>query len=212
MTKNKDNNPINHDRREALKVISMLTGYAITAGAASAFLAGCKADPKAVQGTSSVDNATGSIDTPYKTVFSNDQLALLTEISERIIPKTDTPGAKDAGVSSYIDQTVSLFYKEEDKKRFLEKLTSFDKIANDKYKKNFVQLSDENKDDVLKIMASEWKKNDKENHIFKEMRDLTVTGYCTSEVGAKKLLVYDAVPGPYQGCIDRSTVKGVYAL
>ncbi len=212
MIKNKENNPIRQDRREALKVISMLTGYAITAGAASAFLAGCKADPKATSGTASIPTPGGSIDTPYTSVFSSDQLALLSEVSERIIPKTDTPGAKDVGVASYIDQTVSLFFKDKDRKLFLEKITSFDKIANDKYKKNFVQLSDENKDDVLKIMVSEWKKNDKEPHIFKAMRDLTVTGYCTSEAGAKKLLVYDPVPGPYQGCIDRSTVKGVYAL
>ncbi len=212
MTNNKDKNPISYDRREALKVISMLTGYAITAGAASSFLAGCKADPKATPGTSTIATNSGSIDTPYKSVFSSDQMALITEVSERIIPKTDTPGAKDAGVSAYIDQTVSLFYKDQDKKRFIDKLASFNKIANDKYKKNFVQLTDENKDDVLKIMVSEWKQNDKEHHIFKEMRDLTVTGYCTSDIGAKKLLVYDPVPGPYQGCIDRSTVKGVYSL
>lgn len=211
MTNNKDNTPLIQNRREALKIISMFTGYAITAGAASAFLSGCKADPKAAASTAMTTKA-GSIDAPYKSVFTSDQIALLSDISERIIPKTDTPGAKDVGVSSYIDQTVSLFYKDADRKRFLEKLPSFDKIANDKYKKNFTQLSDENKDDVLKIMASEWKQNDKEHHIFKEMRDLTVTGYCTSEAGAKKLLVYDPVPGPYQGCIDRSTVKGVYAL
>ena len=50
------------------------------------------------------------------------------------------------------------------------------------------------------MMAEEWKKNEKDPHIFKEMRDLTVSGYCTSEQGAKQLLKYDPIPGPYKGC------------
>lgn len=208
MNKHKENTNLPVDRREALKVISMITGYALTAGAASAFLAGCKAEPKSQTPAASGSTTASSL----KSMLTKDQLATVAEISERILPKTDTPGAKDCGVAEYIDMAVSNFYKPEDQKRFVEKLASFDKAANDKYKKNFVQLTDENKDDILKIMAAEWKANDKEYHIFKEMRDLTVSGYCTSEMGAKKLLVYDPVPGPYQPDIDRKSVKGVYAL
>ncbi len=208
MNNNKENNSTDLDRREALKMISMFTGYAVTAGAASAFLAGCKADPKAAATTST---ATATAGAKFKSVLSSDQMALINEVSERIMPKTDTPGAKDAGVGAYIDETVSMFYKPEDQKKFLENLVIFDKTATDKYKKNFVQLSDENKDDVLKIMAAEWKKKESDPHIFKEMRDLTVTGFCTSDVGAKKFLTYDPLPGPYKGCIDRSTVKAAYS-
>ncbi|MBK8698080.1 MAG: gluconate 2-dehydrogenase subunit 3 family protein [Saprospiraceae bacterium] len=136
----------------------------------------------------------------------------IADIAERIIPKTDTPGAKDALVHEYISLAVNKFFKADDQKRFLDKFASFDKIAAHKYKKNFSALSDTNKDDVLKIMAEEWKKNEQEYHIFKEFRDLTVTGYCTSEPGATQLLKYDPIPGPFKGCIDRSTVGGVYAL
>ena len=44
------------------------------------------------------------------------------------------------------------------------------------------------------------------------LKNLVVTGYFTSEVGAKQALIFDPVPGPYKGCIDFSEVKGVYAL
>ncbi|MBK8112080.1 MAG: gluconate 2-dehydrogenase subunit 3 family protein [Saprospiraceae bacterium] len=181
----KQNNPI--DRREMLKTLTLLTGYTITAGAASAFLAGCKNDPGAA-------GLAGSV-----SVLSDDQIKTLAAIVDRIIPKTDTPGAVDAGVEQYIALAVNKFYKAEDQKKFLENFARFDKLATDKYKKTFAQLSDQNKDDILKILAEEWKKNEKDPHIFKEIRDLTVTGYCTSEAGAKQLLKYDPIPGPYKG-------------
>lgn len=188
------------DRREALKTLTLLTGYTLTAGAASAFLAGCKNETTAA--------ATGA----ESNVLSADQMRTIAAVVERILPKTDTPGALDAGVDQYVSLAVNKFYKPEDQKKFIENLGKFDKLAADKYKKTFAQLTDENKDDVLKMMAEEWKKNDQDPHIFKEMRDLTVTGYCTSEQGAKQLLKYDPIPGPYKGCIDRSTVGGVWAL
>jgi hypothetical protein len=194
----KQNNSI--DRREMLKTLTLLTGYTLTAGAASAFLAGCKNDPAAA-------GLAGSV-----SILSDDQIKTLAAIVDRIIPKTDTPGAVDAGVEQYIALAVNKFYKAEDQKKFLENFARFDKLATDKYKKTFAQLSDQNKDDILKILAEEWKKNEKDPHIFKEIRDLTVTGYCTSEAGAKQLLKYDPIPGPYKGCIDRESVGGVWAL
>lgn len=194
-------NQQNHiDRREMLKALTLMTGYAITAGVASAFLSGCKSDP-----TAAAQGGTASI-------LSDEQIKTIAAIVDRIIPKTDTPGAVDAGVDQYISLAVNKFYKAEDQKKFLENFTRFDKLATDKYKKTFVQLSDQNKDDILKILAEEWKKNEKDPHIFKEIRDLTVTGYCTSEAGATQLLKYDPIPGPYKGCIDRTSVGGVWAL
>ena len=188
------------DRREVLKTLTLITGYTLTAGAASAFLAGCKSEGAAASTTGEAN------------ILSKEQMETIAAVVERILPKTDTPGALDAGVDQYVSLAVNKFYKEEDQKKFLDNLGKFDKYASDKYKKTFAKLTDENKDDVLKMMAEEWKKNEKDPHIFKEMRDLTVSGYCTSEQGAKQLLKYDPIPGPYKGCIDRATVGGVWAL
>lgn len=188
------------DRREVLKTLTLITGYTLTAGAASAFLAGCKSE-------GAVATTTGDAN-----ILSKEQMETIAAVVERILPKTDTPGALDAGVDQYVSLAVNKFYKAEDQKKFVENLGKFDKYASDKYKKTFAKLTDENKDDILKMMAEEWKKNEKDPHIFKEMRDLTVSGYCTSEQGAKQLLKYDPIPGPYKGCIDRATVGGVWAL
>lgn len=44
---------------------------------------------------------------PVKQVLSKKELDLLSELTERIIPKTDTPGAAEAGVSKIIDATLA---------------------------------------------------------------------------------------------------------
>jgi gluconate 2-dehydrogenase gamma chain len=71
------------NRREALKQTTLILGYAVSAPVAAAMLNGCKAKPQL----------------NYKPVFfDEEQAALLAEIAETILPKTSTPGAKDAGV------------------------------------------------------------------------------------------------------------------
>ena len=79
--------PLN--RREVLKTLTLIIGYTLTAGSTAAFLAGCKAEP-------SIGNLASN------SILTNDQLSLLAEACERILPKTNTPGAKDAHVAEYI--------------------------------------------------------------------------------------------------------------
>ena len=192
--------PLN--RREVLKTLTLITGYTLTAGSTAAFLAGCKAEP-------SIGNLASN------SILTNDQLSLLAEACERIIPKTNTPGAKDAHVAEYIANALKNVFEPEQSKRFIDALSGFDHISHNRYKNKFVSISDESKDEVLKVLAQEWKDNkDKEGSysVFKELRDLTVTGFAASEVGAKQFFIYDPVPGPYQGCIDYSKVGGTYAL
>ena len=48
-------------------------------------------------------------------------------------------------------------------------------------------------------------------HFFKNMKELTVLGFCTSEEGATNFLKYEAVPGAYHGCIPYSEVGAAWA-
>jgi hypothetical protein len=197
----KPNTTTSQSRRDALKFITLSTGYALTVGATSAFLSGCKADTS----------------TGWKpSFFTQEEIDIIESVSDRILPKTETVGAKDALVHRYIDTAVMNNYTEEEQEAFRSNLKKFDEVARDKYKKNFVKLDDAGKDDVLQILANEWKasKDDKDAPLsaFKEMRDLTIAGFSSSEVGAKEFFVYNPVPGPYQGCIPFSDVNGTWAL
>ena len=78
---------------------------------------------------------------------------------------------------------------------------------------SFVDITDEQKDSLLQDLAKEARDHSGESpHIFTVIREMTVFGYFTSEVGAKECLVYDPIPTEYKGCIDYSEVNGTWAL
>ena len=53
---------------------------------------------------------------------------LVSEVAAIIIPKTDTPGAKEVGVPAFIDQLIKQCYKKEDQDRFWPDLLSLMKV------------------------------------------------------------------------------------
>lgn len=190
------------DRREALKATSLILGYSLTAGTAAALLGGCKAETS----------------TGWKPkTLSEDEGNLLAEICEAILPKTETPGAKDALCHRYIDEMLSVFYSPEKQSAFKEGLKLFDQKSKDKYSKAFVALSPTEREEILAILSKEAKEYKDESgqkpHIFKSIKEATISGYFTSEVGAKGgLCEFLPVPGPYQGCIDYATIGKGYVL
>lgn len=189
------------DRREVLKMTSLLLGYSVLGTTTIAILDGCKAD-------------TG---TDWKPAFfTGDEVDLIAEICDTILPKTDTPGAKDAFCHRWVDQVVAVFYDEEKKAYFKSNLQNFNKLAQDVYGKAFIALGVSERENILEKMvqeASKMKEETKFPHIFNMVKELTISGYCTSDVGAKGgLLDFRPVPGPYQGCIDYSTIGKAWAL
>ena len=183
-------------RREILKTLSIGTGAVVFSGATAAFLGGCKADP--------------SPNWKPK-VLTGLQALNLERLVDRIIPVTDTPGAVDALVHRYIDEALKNNFSKEDRSLFIGELDSINDLSKKKFKKDIYQLMDAQTDELLTELADEWKKSDNQ-HIFKKLRDMTVTGYVKSEEGATKHFVYDPVPGPYKGCIDFASVGRTYSL
>lgn len=190
------------DRREALKATTLFLGYSLTAGAATALLGGCKAET--------------SSDWQPKTL-DNQEVELLAEICETILPKTDTPGAKDALCHRYIDEMLTNFYAKDKQDYFKDALRLFDDTSKSKYSKAFIALNSSEREEVLSILAKEAKEYKDETgekpHIFRAIKGATISGYFSSEVGAKGgLCEFLPVPGPYQGCIDYATVGKSYVL
>jgi len=102
------------ERRDILKASAIFLGYGLVGGTSLAVLNGCKADPS----------------TDWKpSFFTQDQISMLAEVAERIIPKTDTPGAKDALVHRYMDDAVRWNYTEEEQVLFKTAIGQFDSIA-----------------------------------------------------------------------------------
>jgi hypothetical protein len=190
------------DRREALQRTAMMLGYAISAPAIMGILNGCKATPELA----------------FKPVFlSEDMAKLVAEVAEIIIPKTETPGAKDVGVPAFIDLMLKDCYKPEDQERFVKGATDFDADAKATYGDNFLDCdADKQKELVLKyhsqaVGAMKSETPPKERPFIITMKELTMLGFFTSEPGATQVLQYEAVPGSYKGCVPLSEVGRTWA-
>jgi hypothetical protein len=122
------------------------------------------------------------------------QQALLAEVADFIIPDTDTPGAKAAGVHQFIVRLMRDCYVLEEQEKFYAGLANIDadsRTANDG--KGFVEIDEAGKKAALESTV----KNNKD--FFKLLKSLTVSGYFTSEIGATQAVAYLPLPGQFLG-------------
>ncbi len=116
---------------------------------------------------------------------------LIAEIAELIIPTTDTPGAKAADVPLFIKKILADCYSAENRKAFFEGLDYFEKVVVAQTGKSFLELSPDIQVSFLKAAQNEY--------FFKTLKDLTISGYFSSEIGATQALRYEEIPGRYDG-------------
>lgn len=175
------------NRREAIQRVAMLVGGTVIG--ANLFLEGC----------------TRPASTDVATLFEKNTTDFLGDLAEAILPETDTPGAKEAGVGSFIPVMIRDCYTEEDQKSFIEGLNGVDERAKKDFGKKFQELSAAEQLEFVNTQdkeAKEYQKNRKEgdpNHFFTMLKQLTLTGFFTSEVGMTKALRYVKVPGKFDG-------------
>jgi gluconate 2-dehydrogenase gamma chain len=143
--------------------------------------------------------------------FTPDQRALVSAISERIIPSTDTPGATAAGVPAFIEMMLADWYAPGDRDDFMHGLGIVEGYARVRYEKAFVALSPDVQDQVLSLaMQGDIPMLDGE--FFVHCRQLVVLGYYTSEIGCTQERVYLPVPGRYDGKYPYADIRRVFAL
>ncbi|MBS1916437.1 MAG: gluconate 2-dehydrogenase subunit 3 family protein [Bacteroidetes bacterium] len=180
------------NRREALSSVALLLGGTIVG--AEAFLSGCKIADKKM---STAD-------------FTPENIAFLDEVGETILPATaSSPGAKEAKIGEFMKTIVTDCYEDADHKIFMEGIGKLNDASKAKFSKDFMDLTPEQKHDLLVTLDTEAKDYKKQNegnkdapkHYFALMKQLTVWGYFTSKPGATQALRYIAVPGKYEGCI-----------
>jgi gluconate 2-dehydrogenase gamma chain len=198
------------NRREAIQKATLALGFALSAPVLSGVLQGCKPTPEL----------------NYKPVFFNEEQArLISQLSEIILPKTDTPGAIEAGVPGFIDSLIKEVYSKEDKEAFLKGLTEFDEDAKKTYGDRFAECTPEQQKEFVKkhhdaayatkvegASGSFWdaaKKN--ERPFILKVKELTLIGFFTSEPGATQVLQYNQVPGPFKGCVPLKEVGKAWA-
>jgi hypothetical protein len=176
------------ERRELLKLIALATGTAFIGG--DLFLSGCKNAP-------TLGGAT----------FSEDDISFLDEVAETIIPKTTTPGAKDAAVGTFMTVMVNDCYDKKEQQTFHEGIKKLDDACQKANNTSFLKATPEQRTSLLTALDKEAKEHakskgkDDANHYFTMMKQLTLFGFFTSKPGATQVLRHEAVPGHYDGAL-----------
>lgn len=146
-------------------------------------------------------------ETGKPTEWKPEDITYLNEIADTILPTTSTPGAKAANVGQFMTVMVNDCYEEKDQKTFRQGMDKLNKAASDKYSNDFVKLTPQQRQELLVAIDKEAKdygakaKPEDEPHYFRMMKELTLLGYFTSEIGSKQARRYVPVPGRYEGCI-----------
>ncbi len=135
-----------------------------------------------------------------------DQVKLLAEAADTIIPDTDTPGAKAAGAEQFIVRVVRDCYVREEQAKFYDGLAKLDAASRTAHGRGFAELDKAQRKDVMKQTA----KGDKA--FFLRLRELTIAGYFTSEIGATKALEYLPIPGRFEGDVAMKPGQKAWAL
>lgn len=133
------------------------------------------------------------------------ELSLLDEIGETIIPATHTPGAKAVQIGAFMKMMVNDCYDDANQAAFQAGLGEVDAAAQKRFGKTFLQLSPGDRTALLNGIDAEERKYRAEKpagapeHYFRLMKQMTLLGYFSSETGCTQALRYVEVPGAFRG-------------
>ena len=196
------------NRRELLKSSGLFVGYAISSATLTSLFISCQAEAK--------------LNLDWKPVFlSKEQANMLAEITETILPKTKTPGAKELAVPQFIDKMLKEVSGKADQTDFVVGLAQMDKDCTNQYGKSFVECTPEDRIAFLltmdeaagKFPPSVWGITlapPSPVAFFRKLKSLTLFGYYTSEEVGKNILSYDPVPGDYIACLPLKEVGNAW--
>jgi len=120
--------------------------------------------------------------------FTAGEYAMVERLTEIIIPTDATPGAKEAGVSEFIDFMVA--NDPDAQYGFRTGLTWLNAYSEEGAGKRFMELAPEQQTSLLEPLAFKAKTRpglEAGRHFFRMMREYTVMGFYTSEIGYKEL-------------------------
>lgn len=140
------------------------------------------------------------------------QARLLEVVAEHIVPATDTPGARAAGVPQFVDRALADWVTAADGARIRAGLDRLDVDARTAHGGSYLALTPAQQMALLQRYEAEAAAARPEPHFFAQLKELTYVGYFTSQAGATKALRYDPTPGEYRACIPLSQVGRAWAL
>lgn len=161
----------------------------------------------------------------YKPVFRNSltdaDIPFLDELAETILPNTESlPGAKEANVGTYIQLMYNDCMAAEDQAIFLAGLNELDNRSAEVFSGSFLKADALQKLQLLETVQAEatahnLKQEDMKEpipHYFDILKNLTISGYFSSEIGMTEARNYLPVPGKFEACIPYNQEDKPWAI
>ena len=178
------------NRRDSLKGLSAVTAHAlfpsVLAGAAAA----------------AAELDAGEAWAPR---FIRPERALMLEsLVDTVLPATDTPGAGQARVQAFVDLALRDCYTPAEQQVFVTGLEALADDCRGRHGRPFEACSAEERLALLAPLdaASYAPDTGPRGSFVRILKDLTLVGFFTSQIGATQVLAYEKVPGGYRGCVE----------
>jgi hypothetical protein len=162
-----------------------------------------------------------------------DQQSLIADLAETIIPKTNTPGAKDLNLPAFVLKMVDDCYNKKDQQVFLTGLNQFNEMVKSKHSSSFSELDVKQREELLnsfeksikpvkepsksvkpvgdaqKSVEAPKKKPDIPplNFFYGAVKQQTIFGYTNSQFFMTKEIVYELIPGRYNAHFPVKNLK-----
>ncbi|GJM32399.1 MAG: hypothetical protein DHS20C18_14000 [Saprospiraceae bacterium] len=181
-------------RRDILKYTALATGAALGAPLMSSLLVSCQSDVTS-------NDLEGNLQ-----FFNQEEYAMVKDLVDLILPKTDSPSASDVGVHKTIDHMVGAVYNEKDRAAYK---TGFTTLTNHLNQANFQKLDNNSRTSLLKDLdLSEDDELKAVCKAFLTFKQQTIAYYLSTEEVGTQFLNFLPVPGKYEPCITVEEAGG----
>ena len=127
-----------------------------------------------------------------KNVLNPVQRALVSELAETMLPRTETPGALDAGVPEFIDRMLAWWFTDDERGQFVRGLGAIQARL----------VAAPLKTDLFTALDSApAREPGSAEDAWARLKSMTVYGYFTSRVVQEDVLHTVIMPGQYAGCV-----------
>ena len=192
------------DRRDVLRRISWLAGGAVVAPSVLGLMQGCSSEAELGWAPE---------------FFTDEEARFLTSYVDTLLPTTDTPGGLDVGVHRFIDKVMAATRPDGDEPLPMQTgIRDFDDNARTRFGKVFHELEADQRGQLFsdaekspRYQPAVWGTAVGEQPpigFYRSLKSMALWGYLSSKEVGTEVLVYDPVPGEYDGNIPLSETGG----
>lgn len=202
-------------RRQLFEHLATALGFSLSSTTIGLLLTGC-------ENKGETPLAGKPATTSHAGISTHEQALLLDTLTETILPRTDTPGASDAKVAEFIIDIVSHTFTITEQNEFYTGLNEFNQLSHTRYGKTYATLPQTQQNAYTSEFNAKYlahrnqplnlADNERKAVMFiGTVKNLTLLGFYTSQIGATQVLQYNPIPGAFKGCVPLKEIGKAWA-